>query len=46
MSGNTKNLTSTPLLTTSGERLELVSPGQQNFDAAPDFFDARIRING
>ena len=34
------------LLTTSGERLELVSPGQQNFDAGPDFFDARIRING
>ncbi len=34
------------LYTTCGERLDLVSPGQQNFDAGPDFFDARIIING
>lgn len=34
------------LYTSSGERIELVSPGQHNFDAGPDFFNAQIRIDG
>ena len=34
------------LYTSIGERIELVSPGQHNFDAGPDFFNAQIRIDG
>ncbi|MDR3184605.1 MAG: DUF2851 family protein [Prevotellaceae bacterium] len=32
--------------TTSGEEIEVVSPGQHNTDAGPDFFNAKIRIGG
>lgn len=28
-----------------GEKIEIVEVGRQNFDAGPDFFDARIKIN-
>jgi len=34
------------LYTSSGERIDLVSPGRQNFESGPDFIDARIRIDG
>lgn len=34
------------LTTTSGERLEIIDPGIINHDAGPDFFNAKIRING
>ncbi len=34
------------LFTTTGEPVQVVHPGQQNSDAGPDFFAARIRIGG
>jgi len=35
---------STPLITTSGETLEVFSPGRENTNSGPDFFDARLKI--
>lgn len=35
-----------PLLTTDGREVVVASPGIQNFDAGPDFLDARVRIDG
>ncbi len=34
------------LQTTKGERVEIIHPGQENHDAGPDFFAAKIRIDG
>lgn len=33
-----------PLLLESGEKVEIVHPGIQNFESSPDFHNARIRI--
>jgi len=33
------------LLTTEGEKIEIISTGLHNTNAGPDFFDARIRID-
>jgi hypothetical protein len=35
----------TDLLTTNNERVEILKPGEHNFDAGPDFFNARIKID-
>lgn len=35
-----------PLLTVGGERLEILSPGQENPDSGPDFLAATVRIGG
>ncbi|HEY3370933.1 MAG TPA: DUF2851 family protein [Prolixibacteraceae bacterium] len=32
------------LETTDGEPIEIISPGQSNYDSGPDFFNARVRI--
>jgi hypothetical protein len=34
------------MVITSGEKIEVVNPGQHNTDAGPDFFNAKIRIGG
>lgn len=34
------------LLTTNGEPVEVILPGDHNQDAGPDFFNARVRIAG
>ncbi len=34
------------IITDTNEEVEVLSPGQQNHDAGPDFTNARIRING
>lgn len=34
------------LFTTEGESLEIIDTGQHNRDAGPDFFNAKIRIDG
>ncbi len=34
------------LKTTDGKALEVISPGQQNFDAGPDFYNAKVKIDG
>ena len=39
-------LFTTPLLTTRGERLEVLDPGLWNHDSGPDFFNAKIIIGG
>lgn len=36
----------TDLQTTQGESLEIIDTGIQNRDAGPDFFNAKIKING
>lgn len=35
-----------PLLTAEGESIEIIDPGQANYNAGPDFFNAKIRIGG
>ena len=35
-----------PLETTDGRRVELIDPGLHNRNAGPDFFNAKVRING
>ena len=32
------------MTSTSGEKIEVINPGQHNTDAGPDFFNAKIRI--
>ena len=34
------------MFTTDGAPVEVIDPGLQNYDAGPDFFNAKIRING
>ena len=37
----------TPTFTAAdGREIEVIDPGLQNFDAGPDFFNAKIRIAG
>ena len=35
-----------PLLTAEGESIEIIDPGQANYNAGPDFFSAKIKIGG
>lgn len=35
-----------PLRTTCGQELTVVHPGEQNFHAGPDFFNARVKLEG
>lgn len=35
-----------PLQTTGGRPVEIIDPGLQNSDAGPDFFNAKLRIDG
>jgi hypothetical protein len=35
-----------PLQTTSGQPVEVIDPGLPNTDAGPDFFNAKLKING
>ena len=39
-----RNFNQDSLHTTEGEPVEILQPGEQNSDAGPDFFNARIRI--
>ena len=32
------------MITTDGERVEIIDPGMLNRDAGPDFFNAKVRI--
>ena len=41
----THQLLKKPLFTTQGEEVNVISPGQPNYDSGPDFFDARVRID-
>ena len=34
------------LTTTDGKTVEVVSPGLHNFDAGPDFFNAKVKVDG
>jgi len=35
-----------PLLTTDGQAVEVIDPGLSNNDAGPDFFNAKVKIDG
>lgn len=35
-----------PLTTTDGKRVEIVDTGLPNKDAGPDFFNAKVKIDG
>ena len=35
-----------PLYTTDGDPVEIIDPGLHNTNAGPDFFNAKVRING
>lgn len=39
-------LCGTQLISTAGSRIEVLDPGQSNTDAGPDFFNAKIKIDG
>ena len=41
-----KLYTATPLATTDGRPVQVIDPGMQNTDAGPDFFNAKIKIDG
>lgn len=41
-----KLYTATPLITTEGRPVQVTDPGMQNTDAGPDFFNAKIKIDG
>ena len=36
----------TGLTTSGGQQLELIDPGLHNRHAGPDFFNAKIKVNG
>ena len=35
-----------PLHTTTGQKVEIIDPGLSNPDAGPDFFNAKIKLEG
>ena len=41
----TQNFRRDRLMTTKGEELIIVKPGQENAHAGPDFFNAHVQIN-
>ena len=41
-----KLYTATPLITTEGRPVQVIDLGMQNTDAGPDFFNAKIKIDG
>ena len=41
-----KLYTATPLITTEGRPVQVIDPVMQNSDAGPDFFNAKIKIDG
>jgi Protein of unknown function (DUF2851) len=41
-----QKLSTTNLRTVSGDEVLVVHPGQHNFNSGPDFFNARLKING
>lgn len=41
-----KLLNPVPLITKAGNHLTIIHPGELNVDAGPDFFNAKIKING
>lgn len=41
-----KRLMQEPLTLVKGETLEILHPGYRNYESGPDFFNARLRING
>src|ERR1700748_2803185 len=39
-------LGSGPFISCQGNEILVLKPGEQNFDAGPDFFNAQVRVNG